>query len=98
MHPSSFLPAVANSDATALHDAAEWGFRETCLELLLAGAPLHALDGYKCTPRQRAEFRMVIRGNCDGRAASVCPPTHSSPSRARTHSHAHTHTRKAMYR
>ena len=60
MHPSSFLPAVANSDATALHDAAEWGFRETCLELLLAGAPLHALDGYQCTPRQRAEFRMVI--------------------------------------
>lgn len=38
------LRAFANEGATALHDAAEGGFKRTCLVLLAAGASLHATD------------------------------------------------------
>ena len=41
--------ASANHGATALHDAAERGFTETCMVLLMHGAPLHALVSHKRT-------------------------------------------------
>lgn len=37
-------PCISNGHATALHDAAEGGYTMTCLQLLAAGASLHATD------------------------------------------------------
>lgn len=38
------MPCLSNGYATALHDAAEGGYTMTCLQLLAAGASLHATD------------------------------------------------------
>ena len=66
--PGESHPVFSNCNATALHDAAEDGFLETCKVLLLHGAALHALDGYRCTARQRAERRGVCDDPNDVRA------------------------------